>query len=328
VTPNEDDKTQQSGTVPETSPGEMILTARERASLSVEKLAQQLRLDVATVEALESDAYERLAAPLFVRGYLRNVAKVLDLDATRLIERYDRLISEDTQPELARVSQPEDANPAAGRAIRIGSAVVAVLTLVLAFAWWQGEQGGEETVAVVPEFEPDVSEPPAVPEPPVGMPAPGEDPATYGIDDMSDATLGFSPANPGAPAPGFDGAPLETTAPPGTDADDEAELPAPVPASGMHSPAGALKITPAEEAWIQVTDATGARLYFATAPADRIIELDGVPPFELVIGNADNVEVSYLGEAVPLESVSNAGVARLELGEPADEASASPAEFE
>ena len=288
------------------TPGERIRTARERTGLTLEKLAQQLRLDLSTVEALEADAYERLTAPLFARGYLRNVAKVLDLDETRLIERYDRLIADDAPPELSRVSRPEDASPVTGRAIQIGSAAVAVLTLVLAFAWWQSEQGTDDPVAVVPQSEP-------------GPAAPASEPASppasvdgFGIDDLSDATLGFAPRPEAEPARDFDGAIVAPAAPEEEGAQQDT--------AGMDrvEDATTLTLTPKADAWIEVTDGSGRRLYYATAPGGERIDLDGDPPFDLTIGNAEYVRVSYRGKEVPLGEVSNAGVARLTVGDDAD----------
>lgn len=290
---------------PDPTPGERIRTARERTGLTIEKLALQLRLDLATVEALEADAYDRLTAPLFARGYLRNVAKVLDLDETRLLERYDRLIADAAPPELARVSRPEDASPVTGRAIQIGSAAVAGLTLVLAFAWWQSEQGTDDPIAVVPQPEPEAPAP--VPEP--APPAPAFD--RFGSDEFGDATLGFTPQVDEEPARDFDG---QVVTPPAADeaakTQDEAD-------TARTTDAGTLKLMPAADAWIEVTDASGRRLYYATAPGGEEIELDGEPPFDLIIGNAEYVRLQYLGREVPLDEISNAGVARLTVGDDA-----------
>lgn len=306
MTSNETDKLPPSDPdASDPTPGERIRTARERTGLTLEKLALQLRLDLSTVEALEADAYDRLTAPLFARGYLRNIAKVLDLDETRLLERYDRLIADDAPPELARVSRPEDASPVTGRAIQIGSAAVAVLTLVLAFAWWQSEQGTDDPVAVVPQPE---SEPAApIPEP---TPSPR---ATdrFGIDDLGDATLGFAPQAGEEPARDFDG---EVVTSPIADEDAKTEGAAGVDRA---TDAGTLTLTPEADAWIEVTDASGRRLYYATAPGGEQIALDGEPPFDLIIGNAEYVRLRYRGREVPLDEISNAGVARLTVGDDA-----------
>ena len=58
-------------------PGAHLRKVREEANMSVDKVASALMLHPHTLEALEADAYERLPAPAFVRGYLRGYARVL-----------------------------------------------------------------------------------------------------------------------------------------------------------------------------------------------------------------------------------------------------------
>ncbi|MEQ8660227.1 MAG: DUF4115 domain-containing protein, partial [Gammaproteobacteria bacterium] len=77
---------------------------------------------------------------------------------------------------------------------------------------------------------------------------------------------------------------------------------------------GALVISTREEAWIDVSDASGRRLFFDIARAGRELTLEGAPPYTLVIGNSPAVSVRYRGEDVDLGAHANEGVARLTLG--------------
>jgi cytoskeleton protein RodZ len=68
------------------------------------------------------------------------------------------------------------------------------------------------------------------------------------------------------------------------------------------------------QSWMEIRDARGRRLLFEliTEPGERRVA--GVPPFELVVGDVDNVSVRYNGESVDLKQYSRQGMARLELG--------------
>jgi Uncharacterized protein conserved in bacteria len=90
------------------TPGRRIRETRERLGISRERLAEQLRLHPKLVVALEEDRYDDISAPLFVRGYLRNVAKVLELDEKTLLAGYDQFLSVESAPELSRVSRQPD----------------------------------------------------------------------------------------------------------------------------------------------------------------------------------------------------------------------------
>src|SRR5258706_9374755 len=57
-----------------------LLAAREAQSLSVADVARQLKLSVHQVEALEAGEYHRLPGPVFVRGFIRNYARLLKVD--------------------------------------------------------------------------------------------------------------------------------------------------------------------------------------------------------------------------------------------------------
>lgn len=55
--------------------------AREKARLSLEAVAKQLKLPVAVLDAIEREDWPRLGAPIFVRSYLGSYAKALGLPA-------------------------------------------------------------------------------------------------------------------------------------------------------------------------------------------------------------------------------------------------------
>ena len=56
------------------SPGARLRAAREARGLSIEDVAERLRLNAALVLAMEEDRLALLGAPVFARGHLRNYA--------------------------------------------------------------------------------------------------------------------------------------------------------------------------------------------------------------------------------------------------------------
>jgi len=60
--------------------GMMLLAAREARGLSVEAVAQQLKLSPRQVRALETDDFTLLPGRTFVRGFVRNYARLVALD--------------------------------------------------------------------------------------------------------------------------------------------------------------------------------------------------------------------------------------------------------
>ena len=304
-----------------TSPGEMIRAARERLGLSEAKIAQQLRLDETLVKALERDDYSSMAAPLFVRGYLRNISKVLNLDAEKLVARYDKLISAHEQPQLERVNEAEEDPKINNRIIQIVSALIVVVSLVLAYLWWQSEidnprtderQSSLETAddlglgaAAVPDeiqsdYDPALTD--YISSAPIADPYAAPlviDQSSVNEFDPIAATAGFAEPETSLP---------EQTAPPAP-LDDATEA----FAESSPDPSSGISFSVTEDAWIEITDGTDKRLYFNTATAGESVNLNGTAPFKLIIGNADNVTLRYQGNVIDLGPHMRQNVARLTL---------------
>jgi cytoskeleton protein RodZ len=68
--------------------GRQLAAAREVRKLDIDTVARELKLDAAIVRALENDDRAALPAPIFVQGYLRSYARLLDLPVQELLQRY------------------------------------------------------------------------------------------------------------------------------------------------------------------------------------------------------------------------------------------------
>ena len=121
-----------------TGPGAYLRDAREEANMTVEKVAAALLLHVATVEAIEADAYDRLPAPTFVRGYLRGYARVLGLPSGPVLEMYDRQGFE-PPPLTPEVTESKQAHTSDAVVRLVTYAVVVVLVLLVGL-WWHSQE--------------------------------------------------------------------------------------------------------------------------------------------------------------------------------------------
>ena len=66
-------------------PGARLRAAREAAGLSLDQVAQQLKLAPRQVKALEDESFGELPGRTFSRGFVRNYARLLHLDAQDLL---------------------------------------------------------------------------------------------------------------------------------------------------------------------------------------------------------------------------------------------------
>ena len=65
-------------------PGRVLADARVAKGMTLAEVAAQLKLSPSQVTALEADDYASLPGPVFVRGFIRNYARLLEQDAEQL----------------------------------------------------------------------------------------------------------------------------------------------------------------------------------------------------------------------------------------------------
>jgi cytoskeleton protein RodZ len=103
--------------------------AREKARWTLEAVAQQLKLPVAVLDAIEREDWARLGAPIFVRSYVGSYARLLGLPAT-LADEVVR--GKPTPPLVSIVATPPARSGLAGPAM--GYLVVSLLVVAAVVA--------------------------------------------------------------------------------------------------------------------------------------------------------------------------------------------------
>ena len=71
------------------SPGTVLRAARESAGLSIQQVADKLHLLQSIVSSLEKDCYDRIRGETFVKGYMRNYARLLGISDDDVVNRYN-----------------------------------------------------------------------------------------------------------------------------------------------------------------------------------------------------------------------------------------------
>jgi cytoskeleton protein RodZ len=76
------------------TPGNKLRDAREARSLSLDDVAHVTRIPRASLSLLEEGRFDRLPAPVFVRGFIRSYARAVGLDPAVIVRLYDLGTSE------------------------------------------------------------------------------------------------------------------------------------------------------------------------------------------------------------------------------------------
>ena len=88
-----------------------------------------------------------------------------------------------------------------------------------------------------------------------------------------------------------------------------------VPVQEPPPPSQALSITLSDEAWIEIYDARGDRLYYDLGKPAEQIEVTGSRPYRVKIGRASAAVVEYQGAVLDLQPFAMRGVAKFEVGD-------------
>ncbi len=124
-------------------PGVSLREARRHKGISRSDLADFLRIDEAVIAALEDGHYEKLPARVYVRGYLRAYARLVNLDADAMVASFAAADSgyqarAGFTLTAAKPSFFERAKRNPGRFIGGVVAVVVVLVILgLLVFWWR-----------------------------------------------------------------------------------------------------------------------------------------------------------------------------------------------
>lgn len=89
--------------------GTALRSARESLGMDVDDAARKLCLSPRQLSALESDDFAALPSPAFTRGFIRNYARLLNLDPNPLLEHYREILPQ--QPEVAAISLQTEGIP-------------------------------------------------------------------------------------------------------------------------------------------------------------------------------------------------------------------------
>ena len=68
-----------------TGPGEILLKARLQKGYSDIEVAEQMHLPVSVVRAIEEDSYEKIKNHIFIKGYIRSYAKIVEVSGDDVI---------------------------------------------------------------------------------------------------------------------------------------------------------------------------------------------------------------------------------------------------
>ena len=271
--------------------GELLIAARERMNLTAADLARQLRLALRQIQALEENRFEALPGNTFVRGFIRNYARVVQADPAALLDAYERCRPQLRQPEI-ETNAEHIAFPSKSAPKWLWYLGILLLLLLASpvLVYLALHDDGFSSKPVKSALPPASSPTQAVPGAPVALPPP---PAVLqnSMPDMASGTqVNVAPALAAQPVP----------------------VPPSAPVLPVASESG-LQFFFDGNAWVEVRDKSGRIVFSQLSRRGDTQAVHGKPPFSVVVGNAAQVRITYNKQPFDLAPHIKVNVARFKL---------------
>ncbi|MGR7612402.1 cytoskeleton protein RodZ [Klebsiella aerogenes] len=311
------------------STGARLRNAREQLGLSQQAVAERLCLKVSTVRDIEEDKAPADLASTFLRGYIRSYARLVHIPEEELLP----MMAKQAPIRAAKVAPMQSFSLGKRRKKRDGwlmSFTWLILFVVIGLSgawWWQDHKAQQEEItSMADQSTSDLNSSDSG-----SQSIPLDTSSANNAPDTTAANTNSAPVDtstaPAPSAPAATSAPVDNNAvvaPSQANVDTAAAAPAaPAPTSALPTDqANAATTASAQDlvmnfsadCWLEVSDATGKKLFSGLQRKGGNLNLSGQAPYKLKIGAPAAVQIQYLGKPVDLSRfIRTNQVARLTL---------------
>lgn len=274
--------------------GALLRAAREAAGYSLDALATVVKVPVRKLEALEAGRLDALPEPVFVRGMVVGICRVLQADAQAILALLPAAPTKPLKQEGAIAPMPFEMTGADSPHRLLEVVAKPYIRWTLAFVvgagllyFWPAVSSWTMRSAVESEalsaLQPWVAKGIVASAPeqsPVSAPLPAEpEPVVVAVAPIAPASSPASDAPPSPPAPGAD----------------------------------VIRFKSHGKTWLEIADGKGVVVMRRVLADGEQTGLSGLLPLSVVIGNADATEVWVRGKVFDIKSIAQGNVARFEV---------------
>ncbi|WP_158597898.1 helix-turn-helix domain-containing protein [Noviherbaspirillum saxi] len=308
------------------SPGAQLAAHRQERGWSIEQVASQLNLAPRQVAAIEADDYPSLPGMAIVRGFVRQYAKLLKIDATPLLASLggETVLAQESIRPRQSLSTPFSEARLPSMTERHGAFssrwIFGVLAAVLAgAAGWvilNDKDIADMSKAATSQVKDGIAQMTAP-----GQPSPAAEPAVplaplADLGSVVEQPLPVPPSN-SETAPTTGGQQAATT--PNASAALPQSAQSAGATTGSSTPAvaagkDALVINARQDSWVEIKRTSGSQpMLSRLLKAGESASVEVTEPVSVVFGNAAGVDASLRGSAIELKVPGNGNIARLTL---------------
>ncbi|WP_313683589.1 cytoskeleton protein RodZ [Pantoea sp.] len=331
------------------STGERLRLAREQMGLTQQNVAERLCLKLSTVRDIEEDKSPADLASTFLRGYIRSYARLVHVPEDDLLP----MMAKQAPVRAAKIEPMQSFSLGKRRKKRDGWLMIftwLVIFVVIGLTgawWWQNHKASQEDLVSMADQNGSNSGDNSQ-SIPLGDNSSNDAPTDADTNaagtpiDNGAGAVATPNNNTSAPAASSNAPAAASSAPAAQSSDNAAVAPSQAPVDSTPPPAtspapansvagqlptgsagvsqtsadpNALVMNFNADCWLEVTDASGKKLFSGLQRSGGKLSLSGQAPYRLKIGAPAAVQVQYQNQPVDLSRfIRNNQVARLTVG--------------
>lgn len=283
--------------------GSPLREARERQKLSVDEVADLLKVPAAVIGAIENSDTTQLPPATFTRGYLRGFAKFVEINPNNVLAAYDRIVprNSDYNPH-STLHGEENRQSSLTKTVTYVLIIVGIVGVVFAAYQYYNDKAAQMKAGSQARTEQAVSEAGSLDAPTIkSLPRQGsqneasQNPSSQKIaiqqnaSVSSDGELQIDKAYPSVDLTNASAARQASVA-------KEAVVSTEIPDTSK------VAFFAKKGAWLQIKDASGKRLHYDMIAKGKWFVVNGKGPFKVSLGNARSTTMKINGLNVDMSA--------------------------
>ena len=270
--------------------GQILKNHREQANVSIATIAAPLKLSELQIKRLENDEFTLLGPITFVKGYIKNYCRELKVDSTPILAMMPPS-PEPTKPaNMQSFSRRTEKEANDSRLMFFSYLILAIVIGSSALWFWQNATPIEEQTSNINVANSKMSERQAA------QPSISEQQQQAEIDDESllesQSTSSETSTSPEA---------VTETAPIASNN------------ASQEDASSTIVMNFNGESWVEIYDGEGEKIAFGVKKAGYIMTVSGTPPFSVVLGKHDAIDITLNGEPVDVSAFPKNRLAKFTL---------------
>lgn len=284
------------------SVGHLLRNARTAKGMSIDEVSRQLRLSVQQIEAIEKEDFEKLPGRTFLRGFIRNYANLVQLDAAPLLQML---------PESTRIISTYERTPFKNKQISFSSnrenpgnhslIIAIILFVIILSAYFLFENGGWNKNSDTNTANGETKVESATASVQIQLPLPSA------VKNVTDTQTNKLPeVNNQASVP--ENTEVQTdTKKEAITAESKPVIEKTEKVAAVTKNSGHLHFKLTSDSWIKVVDGTGASVFEQLVKGGGEQIVTGKRPLSIVLGNASGVNLTYNDKVIDISPYKKQG---------------------